>query len=560
MALGVGPMRTGDWARAAAVRVALALALCLPIGLGGCGRREAPDDPRAEASAAATDTEEEGTPHSPGWTRFRDGFVEGWFRLDPAYAVFQGRHDYDGRLADWSAAGLARQIAFLHGAIARARAFDAADLQPAERFERDYLVTVARGRLFWLEEADQPHRNPAWYVAGGLDPNVYVMRAYADPVTRMKALTALLRRIPDAAANIRANLKTPMPLAHVDYSVTTFRGFAAYYMDDSVKAFAVVDDDDLQRDLADAAMTASEAMRDLAEWAEAQRPQATRSFALGPVLFSRMLLETEAVDTPLSALEAAGRAELLRNQMALDSACARFAPGLTVGACLARANADKPEDGPVAEARRQIPMLRAFVVSHDLLTIRAVRDAFVPGKADLLFTSIHEAMPGHFLQFVRSNRSRSLIGRVFVGYAYAEGWAHYAEEMMWEAGLNAGDAETHIGQLSNALLRNCRYLAAIGLHARRMTQAEAFRLFVEQCHQDEGNARQQALRGTYDPAYLNYTMGKLLIRRLRTDWTATRGGRRAWKAFHDRLLGYGGPPIPLVRQAMMGEPEPMAVF
>ena len=606
MALGVGPMRTGDWARAAAVRVALALALCLPIGLGGCGRREAPDDPRAEASAAATDTEEEGTPHSPGWTRFRDGFVEGWFRLDPAYAVFQGRHDYDGRLADWSAAGLALQIAFLHGAIARARAFDTADLQPAERFERDYLVTVARGRLFWLEEADQPRRNPAWYVAGGLDPNVYVMRAYADPVTRMKALTALLRRIPDAAANIRANLKTPMPLAHVDYSVTTFRGFAAYYMDDSVKAFAVVDDDDLQRDLADAAMTASEAMRDLAEWAEAQRPQATRSFALGPVLFSRMLLETEAVDTPLSALEAAGRAELLRNQTALDSACTRFAPGQTVGACLARANADKPEDGPVAEARRQIPMLRAFVVSHDLLTIpgteeavveesppysrqnlayidppgpfetgvpsvyyisppdprwsRAVRDAFVPGKADLLFTSIHEAMPGHFLQFVRSNRSRSLIGRVFVGYAYAEGWAHYAEEMMWEAGLGAGDAETHIGQLSNALLRNCRYLAAIGLHARRMTQAEAFRMFVEQCHQDEGNARQQALRGTYDPAYLNYTMGKLLIRRLRTDWTATRGGRRAWKAFHDRLLGYGGPPIPLVRQAMMAEPAPRAVF
>ncbi|MCH3756042.1 DUF885 domain-containing protein, partial [Campylobacter coli] len=86
------------------------------------------------------------------------------------------------------------------------------------------------------------------------------------------------------------------------------------------------------------------------------------------------------------------------------------------------------------------------------------------------------------------------------------------------------------------------------------------KMFREQCYQDEGNSRQQAARGTYDPAYLNYTMGKLMIRKLRADWTATRGGRKAWKAFHDQFLSYGGPPIPLVRQAMMGEPTAKAVF
>jgi len=201
-----------------------------------------------------------------------------------------------------------------------------------------------------------------------------------------------------------------------------------------------------------------------------------------------------------------------------------------------------------------------YISPPDPRWTRAVRDAFVPGKADLLFTSVHEAMPGHFVQFLHANRAPSAIGRLFVGYGFAEGWAHYAEEMLWEAGLNAGSPETHIGELSNALLRDCRYVAAIGLHAKRMTQEEAYRLFLEQCYQDEGNARQQASRGTYDPAYLNYTMGKLLIRRLRADWTARHGGRRAWKAFHDRLLRYGGPPIPLVRQAMMGEPKPVAVF
>jgi uncharacterized protein (DUF885 family) len=169
-------------------------------------------------------------------------------------------------------------------------------------------------------------------------------------------------------------------------------------------------------------------------------------------------------------------------------------------------------------------------------------------------------MPGHFLQFLHANRSPSIFGRVFVGYAFAEGWAHYAEELMWEAGINGGAPVAHVGQLSNALLRDCRFLSAIRLHTGRMTQAQSEQMFKEQCYQDEGNARQQAARGTYDPAYLNYTLGKLMIRRLRQDWTATHGGRQAWKAFHDQFLGYGGPPIPLVRRAMMGEETARAVF
>lgn len=131
---------------------------------------------------------------------------------------------------------------------------------------------------------------------------------------------------------------------------------------------------------------------------------------------------------------------------------------------------------------------------------------------------------------------------------------------MWEAGLNAGDPETHIGQLANALLRDCRYLSAIGMHARGLTQEQSRQLFVTECHQDEGTARQQSARGTYDPAYLNYTMGKLMIRKLRADWTASRGGRAAWKQFHDAFLSFGGPPIPLVRKAMMVEPTARAVF
>src|SRR5687767_1494301 len=124
--------------------------------------------------------------------------------------------------------------------------------------------------------------------------------------------------------------------------------------------------------------------------------------------------------------------------------------------------------------------------------------------------------------------------------------------MMWDMGLGNGDAETHIGQLTNALLRNVRFLSAIGLHTQGMTVAESERLFREEAYTSAGEARQQSLRGTYDPAYLNYTMGKLMIRKLRDDWAASRGGRKAWREFHDAFLTYGGPPIPMVRQQMLG--------
>lgn len=538
------------------------------------------------------------------WAGFRDGFIEGWFKIDPAGAVYQGRHDFDGGLGDWSPAGLKAQGDFLRASIARAKGFTA--LTGADAFERDYLINVAQGKLFWLEDADQPHRNPAWYINAGLDPNVYVARNYAPAPVRLNALTAFLQKVPAATANIRANLKAPMPLSYVNFGAAAFNGFADYYTGDAKAAFASVKDPALQAQFDTAAAAASRSMKALGAWLESQRATATQDFALGPDRFARMIRATEGVDTPLATLTAVGQADLKRNQAALAEACAKFTPGATIPACMAKMNANKPVGGPVAAARLQIPTLRKFVVDHDLVTIpgteaalveesppynrqnsayidppgpfdkgvpsvyyisppdpswtKAVQDAFVPGRQDLLFTSVHEVMPGHFLQFLHANRSPSLFGRLFVGYAFAEGWAHYTEEMMWEAGLNNGDPETHVGQISNALLRDCRFLSAIGLHANGMTQEQSFRMFVDQCYQDEGNARQQAARGTYDPAYLNYTLGKLMIRKLRADWTATRGGRKAWKAFHDQLLSYGGPPIPLLRQAMMGEAKATSAF
>ncbi len=218
---------------------------------------------------------------------------------------------------------------------------------------------------------------------------------------------------------------------------------------------------------------------------------------------------------------------------------------------------------------------------------------YIPSEATLLFTSVHEVWPGHFLQFLHSNSNPDKLEALWVGYAFAEGWAHYCEEMMYEEGLGKGDPEMHIGQIEDALLRDVRLLSSIGLQTEGWTVAQSEKMFREQAFQDPGNARQQAARGTYDPAYLNYTLGKLMIRKLRTDWVAkmqnggsapqatgaaapatpapsaamtgpamtgpsmsgaTAGGDLAlWHDFHDKFLSYGGPPIPLVRKEMVGE-------
>lgn len=567
--------------------------LALALAVGGVALLSAPT-----TAFAAT-----AKPAKQSWSAFRDAFLEGYFRQNPTFAVYQGRHDFDGKLPDMSEGGLKARAAFLKGQIAKAKAFDAKAMSKSDAFERDYLVAVAQGDLFWLTDADQPHHNPAYYISI-LDPNTYIARNYADAPTRLKGLIAFLKGVPAAASQIRANLKTPLPVSFINHGVAGFKGLADYYTGDAKAAFAGVKDQALQAQFDAAAAAASKSMNGLADWLESGRATANTNFALGAARFSRMIAATELVDTPLDQLEAIGVADLKRNQDALADACKTYAPGATIVACMLKMNANKPAEGPVAAARRQIPDLRAFVLQKDLVSIpgteqalveesppynrqnsayidppgpyekgipsvyyisppdpswtKEVQEAFIPGEKDLLFTTVHEVMPGHFLQFLHANRSPSIFGRVFVGYAFAEGWAHYTEELMWEAGLDNGNPETHIGQLSNALLRDCRFLSAIRLHTGRMTQAQSEQMFKEQCFQDEGNAKQQAARGTYDPAYLNYTMGKLMIRKLREEWTASRGGRAAWKQFHDEFLSYGGPPIPLVRAAMLGGPAKAA--
>ena len=536
---------------------------------------------------------------APPWDGFVRKLLEEYFEQFPTFGASVGRHDFDGRLPDWSPQSLADKVEWLRAR--RREALAVAGLDARRTLERDHLVVQLDTDLFWLADAEWPRCNPHFY-SGPLDPSLYLTREYAPLERRMRSYIDYAKAVPRAAAQIRANLREPLPLPFAQVGRQTLGGLADYYEKDVPPIFAAVEDPALQAELRTAGAAAAAAMRELGAWfAAAAENHGGEGYVLGTERFQRMLSATERVDVPLAVLEEAGRQDLERNLVALRDACSALAPGKPVADCVAAVQAEKPAEGPVEAARRQLAGLRRFIEEKGLVGIPGneearieeapsyqrwnsafidipgpydrhlpsiyyisppdpswspeERAAYLPGEADLLFVSIHEVWPGHFLQFLHSHRSESDPGRLFVGYGFAEGWAHYAEELMWEAGFGDGDPRLHIGQLQNALLRNVRFLAAIGLHTGRMTVAEAERMFREQAFQDPANARQQAARGTFDPAYLNYTLGKLMIRKLREDWAGPRGGRSAWRELHDRLLSYGGPPIPLLRRELLGSAD-----
>ena len=560
----------------------LILAFVASVALGACAER-VEETPVAEQAQQP-------------WAEFVATVIDEYYRRNPETAVDAGLHEYDGQMSDVSLAAIEEYSTWLEAVLAEANAY--ADLEGIEAFERDYLATALGGQLFWLRDSGFPTRNPLVYTRA-IGISVYVDREYAPLEQRLAAYTDYMEQVPAMLEQMRQNLQPPLPAPYVEMGYRIFSGMVEYLSTTVPEIFSPVDDEQLQRRFKAANDAAIEAIQQAATWLDGLKETATDDYALGEEKFLRMLRMTQGVDITLADLKAAGQRDLDRNLAMLHEACAEFAPGESTKACIARVSGNKPEGGAVAGARAQLPMLKQFVVDNNIASIPGTEDAlvdeapphrrfnfayinipgpfetglpstyyiappdpewseedqlaYVPGETDLLAVSVHEVWPGHFLQFLHSNRTENNVGQHFGTYTFSEGWAHYTEQMMVDAGLGDGDPEVRIGQLLNALLRNVRYMSAIGLHTEGMSVEESQAMFEEKAFQDFGNASQQAYRGTYDPGYLNYTLGKLMINKLRDDWTQGRGGREAWGRFHDQFLGYGVPPIPLVREQMLGD-------
>ena len=260
---------------------------------------------------------------SKAWDSYVNEFLEAYFVAHPDFAVRPGRHEFDGKLPDWSAEGFANEAKRLHAQRDRLASFPDASLSERQRFEREYIASVVDGDLFWLESAEWPMRCPQFY-ADAIDPDVYVSREYAPLDQRLKAYTAYAKAVPTAVDQIRKNLRTPLPKTFVNIGHTTYGGLISFYEKDVPAIFASVKDEQLQKDFKEANDGAIKAMQDIDGWFKSQEATATDNFALGAEKFSEMLKATERVDVPLAELAEVGRKDLDRNLAALKEACGTF--------------------------------------------------------------------------------------------------------------------------------------------------------------------------------------------------------------------------------------------
>ena len=536
------------------------------------------------------------------WEEFADEFFSRHFAAWPTAAVWAGLHEYDGQLQDVSAEAIQVRSEMLREFAQRAQdEFSPDALTAVEEIERQQLVSAIEGMLFDVEVAEYHLNNPAWY-AGPLGPSVYVSREYAPKAERLAALTAHLRKFPEYVEQMRGTLQPPFPRPFVRTSLVQFGGLASHLQDDAPGLFADVEDPDLQAAFSDAVGPAVTALRDTEAWLELELAHATDEFALGEERYRELLWRAYRIDLDWQSLKDVAEMDLARNLELLRTTCALVDPEITVADCAARVRDDKPEAGAVARANEQLPELKEFLIGADIVGIPGQEAAFVaeapayrrtnsayieipgpyerglpsiyyiagpdpewpeetrrqyaPGEADLLNTSVHEVWPGHFLHSLYITRSDNQVGKLLRNSMLNEGWAHYAEELMQEAGLGDDRPLVRVGQILDALMRDVRFLSSIGLHIEGMSVETSQRMFAELAHLDPGNAEQQALRGTYGPNYFIYTLGKLIIRKMREDWTAQRGGRSAWKGFHEEFLALGSAPLPVLREAMMGPDDP----
>lgn len=514
------------------------------------------------------------------------------FALAPSFAVSLGLHEYDGRLSDLSREATDRWAARADELLGRLRALSTDELPADRRYDHMLLQMKLESPLFDLRDSRDFEQNPMVYLAG-LSLNPYIAREYAPLTVRADAMRRHLAGVPDFLRRGLARLDPEVPAPYVRFAVGIARGIESNFRDaESVVGplgDAVLEPFRAVRDPAVAAVQ-SFATRLEQEWL----PRATQEFALGPERYQKLLWVRERIRAPFSDMLAAGRADLARNQARLREIAAAAQPPTDGPGLLRRAATTHPTaDQLVPRARDFVEETRRFVREKELVTIpepavcrveetpihnRALTTASLnpPGPFDtsggegiyyvtpidpawsattqeewlrsfndsvLRNVTVHEVYPGHYLQFLHLRRSASSLTRkTSMSNAFVEGWAHYAEQLAVEQGLGAGAPEAEAAQLFDALLRDCRLIVSVGLHTQGMTLPEATAVFQREGYCEPIVAQREAGRGTYDPDYFGYTVGKLAILDARRKHLAPRFGG-SLRAFHDRLLGFGAPPV-----------------
>jgi uncharacterized protein (DUF885 family) len=536
---------------------------------------------------------------------FVDEYLAYLHELHPTMATFDGVHAHDDLLEDFGRQAIDAQVRELGGFARRLASVDPQRLTEVERLERPALEASIRARLFELESVRSWERSLQSYsevLATSLAGQV--LFEYSPLAERARRVLSKLRQAPRLMQSARDNIKDP-PGIFVKLGLESLRGTLRFINDDLPRAFADVDDLHLLGELADAATEASTAVSSCIEYFERDvAPRARGSFRLGRDKFTQKFELEEGFTTSADRLLDIAMRELTATQEEFRRAASRLNGGDPLGAWRTTKAEHPPAGKLVSVAREQIVELEAFLTRQGLITIpegapvavaptpRFYRwtsaSMWTPGpfearplrafyyitdvdpswSADrqdehlrdfnygaLWAISIHEVFPGHFLhyQHLRHLDSKLRKSILFSSSAFVEGWAHYCEQMMVEEGFRRADETIRLGQLAEALIRLCRTVVGIRLHCEDLSVEQAVRFFRDEAFLEEASARREAERGTFDPSYILYSAGKLMVLKLRADYKAKLGTKYSLRNFHDTLLSNGSVPLWLHRALMLGE-------
>ena len=544
-----------------------------------------------------------------------DEYIKGYLAVRPLEGTALGLHEYDGKIFDHTRLALDAELSRLRRFDDRLAKFEPTKLSPRQSIDLRILQAAVKKELFELQDMATFERNPMVYTRAA-DLNVYVQRNFAPLEDRIRSLTAIESQIPNILIAARTNLDEVLPKPYVELAIEMAKGASDFLKKSLPPAVAGVKDEQVRIAFENANRKAAHAVNDYATWLEREKlPKASLNFALGDEKFRRLLAQTELVDVPPQKILEIGMAQLKAEQEAFADAAQKIDPSKSPVEVFRQIQSEHPTpQNLIPGVSKDLDKIRKYVVNRHLVSIpsdvrpkvketpqyeRATSFASMdtPGpfekrateayyyvtptendwpekqKQEWLtafnyytsdITSIHEAYPGHYVQFLHLNESpASKVEKIFDSYAFTEGWAHYCEKMMLDEGYGSATNSTpseddvkraakyRMAQVDEALLRLCRLCVSIKMHTQNMSIDEATKFFQENCYYEEKPARQEAMRGTFDPGYLSYTLGKLEILKLRDDYKAQEGDEFSLEKFHNELLNHGMPPIRLLREIML---------
>jgi uncharacterized protein (DUF885 family) len=545
-------------------------------------------------------------------------FSDAYFHFSPSMGTAVGLHEYDTQLEDYSAANIQKEIVALHSYEKKIEAIDPSALDASVAGDREILLNSIRSGLLTLEVIRPWEKNPDNY-SSGITASAFVImeRPYASTDTRLRALVEREKQMPQVLLEARKNLKNP-PKIYTEIALEQIDGIVSFFQTDVPSAFADANDADAKAAFARSNAAVIEALKSYGAWMKSDLlPRSNGDYKLGADTFSKKLAYDEMVDIPLDHLLDIAFADLHKNQAEFARIAKEVDPTKTPQEVLAELATIHPApDKLLGTFQETFASLISFINTHHIITIpstvqptleetppfmRATTQASMdpPGPFEthsakayfnvtlpeknwtaehiaehmaafnvgtVISTSVHEAYPGHYVQFLWTPQFPSKIRKLLGANTNIEGWAHYCEQMMLDQGYGQPGAGANnereaklirLGQLQDALLRDARFVNSIKLHTGQFTFDQAVDFFVKEGYQSHSVGLMETKRGTADATYLYYTLGKLEIMKLRADMMVKQGAGFNLQTFHDNLMRQGFAPIKIIRKAMLGDSSPV---